>query len=57
MKPYKPYRYLVSGKQPIDGVYCQRRFSTLLTADKWGNDLLERELYDIAENKIMRRVK
>jgi hypothetical protein len=54
MKTYKAHRYLVSGKQPIDNVYCQKRFSTLLLAEKWGLDLREREVYDIQENQIIR---
>jgi hypothetical protein len=44
----------VSGRQPTDNVYCQKRFSTLLLAEKWGLDLREREVYDIQENQIIR---
>jgi hypothetical protein len=50
-------RYLVSGRQPVDNVYCQKRFSSLAMANKWGVDLKERELYDINENRVMGRGK
>jgi hypothetical protein len=38
-------------------VYCQKRFSTLPLAEKWGLDLREREVYDVEENKILRSKK
>ena len=57
MTLYKPMRYIVSGRQPTDNVYCQKRFSSLILADKWGLDLREREVYDVEENKILRSKK
>jgi hypothetical protein len=45
----------VSGRQPTDNVYCQKRFSSLVMADKWGLDLKEREVYDVEQNEIIRK--